>query len=147
MCVCEYICRWYIKKMNSSPLSYFMSLMASTQFSFLIFFFFLTETKTRKVKHGAMLSLFCSRVTFQVLVCTRGRKNNNNNDGWSWSSAESCAKAKCLFDGLAVVPLPSFSCAVLFTLGHGSTLDLQLRLVALVQEGQRHCRIVLYIPE
>lgn len=40
------------------------------------------------------------------------------------ASAESCAVAKCLFNSVAVVPLPAISCSFLFTLRNCPTLNL-----------------------
>lgn len=59
------------KEWPKSP-AFFLHVIVSIQILFwlLDFFSFYTETKTRKVEHGEMLSLFFSRVTFQVLVCT-----------------------------------------------------------------------------
>lgn len=50
------------------------------------------------------------------------------------SSEEPCSEAKSLFDGVEVVSGPALFGALLLAVGHASTLHLQLRLIASVQE-------------
>lgn len=54
----------------------------------------------------------------------KNNKTNKSGGRFVLGSAESCAVAKSLFNGVAVVPLPAVSCSFLFTLRNRPTLDL-----------------------
>lgn len=59
------------------------------------------------------------------------------------SSEESRTVAKSLFNSFEVVSLPALFRPLLLAVGDASTLHLQLRLAAPVQEGHRDRRVML----